>query len=119
MIFKFKELNPDATKRKAESTKIREKYPDRIPIICEKDPKSKIKEVDKTKYLVPNDLTVSQFSFIIRKRLEMNKESALFLLVAGKHSITGDLSISEIYEKYKDPEDGFLYIAYASELTWG
>jgi GABA(A) receptor-associated protein len=119
MQFKFKELNSDLAKRKAESTKIKEKYPDRIPIICEKDPKSKMKEVDKTKYLVPNDLTVSQFSFIIRKRLEIAKDSALFLLVSGKHSITGDSSISEIYEKFKDPEDGFLYIAYTAELTWG
>jgi TATA-box binding protein (TBP) (component of TFIID and TFIIIB) len=45
--------------------------------------------------------SVSQFSFIIRKRLEMSKESALFLLVAGKHSITGDSSMGEVYEKYK------------------
>lgn len=119
MNFKFKEQNPEVAKRKAESSKIREKYPDRIPIICEKDPKSKMKDVDKTKYLVPNDLTVSQFSFIIRKRLEMNKDAALFLLVSGKHSITGDSSMSEIYDKYRDPEDGFLYIAYTSELTWG
>lgn len=119
MNFNFKVQNPDVNKRKAESSKIREKYPDRIPIICEKDPKSKMKDVDKTKYLVPNDLTVSQFSFIIRKRLEMSKDSALFLLVSGKHSITGDSSMSEIYEKYKDVDDGFLYIAYTSELTWG
>lgn len=119
MNFKFKEQNPEVQKRKGESSKIREKYPDRIPIICEKDPKSKMKDVDKTKYLVPNDLTVSQFSFIIRKRLEMSKDAALFLLVSGKHSITGDSSMSEIYEKHKDPEDGFLYIAYTSELTWG
>ena len=119
MNFKFKEQNPDVTKRKAESDKIKEKYPERIPIICEKDPNSKMKEVDKTKYLVPSDLTVSQFSFIIRKRLELSKESALFLLVSGKHSITGDSAMEEIYQRYKDPEDGFLYIVYTSELTWG
>ena len=89
MEFQFKVQNPESSKRKQESLKIREKYPDRVPIICEKDPKSKMKDIDKTKYLVPNDLTVSQFSFIIRKRLELDKSSALFLLVAGKHSITG------------------------------
>ena len=55
---------------------------------------------------------------MIRKRVEIAKEGAFFLLVGGKHSITGDTLISEIYERYKD-EDGFLYIAYASELTWG
>ena len=55
----------------------------------------------------------------IKNEIPNMKDSALFLLVSGKHSITGDQSISEIYEKFKDPEDGFLYIAYASELTWG
>jgi GABA(A) receptor-associated protein len=118
MKFKFKEQNPDLNERKSNSSKIKEKYPDRIPIICEKDPSSKIKSVDKNKYLVPNNFTVSQFSIIIRKRLELSRDSALFLLVSGKHSITGDSSINEIYEKYKD-EDGFLYITYTSELSWG
>lgn len=89
MEYEFKKTNPNEEKRKEESKKIREKYPDRVPVICEKDPKSKMKNIDKTKYLVPNDLTVSQFSYIIRKRLELDKSSALFLLVAGKHSITG------------------------------
>ena len=118
MKFKFKEQNPDLNERKSNSAKIKEKYPDRIPIICEKDPNSKIKSVDKNKYLVPSNFTVSQFSIIIRKRLELNKESALFLLVSGKHSITGDSSINEVYERYRD-EDGFLYVTYTSELSWG
>src|SRR5690606_7182923 len=119
MIFKFKQQNPDSSKRKAESLKIKEKYPDRVPIICEKDPKSKLAEIDKNKYLVPVDLTVSQFSFIIRKRLSLDKSSALFLLVNGKSSITGDSTLTEIYEKYRDPEDGFLYISYTGEIIWG
>ena len=118
MEFKFKKDTPDMLKRKGECEKIRKQFPDKIPIICEKDPKSKIQEIDKTKYLVPMDLTVAQFSLMIRKRVEIAKEGAFFLLVGGKHSITGDTLISEIYERYKD-EDGFLYIAYASELTWG
>lgn len=35
--------------RKAESAKIREKYPDRIPVICEKSSTSKLPNIDKTK----------------------------------------------------------------------
>ena len=119
MNFKFKEQNPEASRRRQESSKIREKYPDRVPIICEKDPSSKIGDIDKNKYLVPNDLTVSQFSFIIRKRLALQKSSALFLLVNGKYSIQGEVTLSEIYEKYKDSEDGFLYIIYAAEVVYG
>ena len=118
MEFKFKKDTPDMLKRKGECEKIRKQFPDKIPIICEKDPKSKIQEIDKTKYLVPMDLTVGQFSLMIRKRVEIAKEDAFYLLVDGKHSIIGDSLISEIYDKYKS-EDGFLYIAYASEVTWG
>ena len=119
MEFKFKKENSDPEQRKKDCDKIKQQFNDKIPIICEKDPKSNLKDIDKTKYLVPSDLTVSQFSFMIRKRIEIEKEAAFFLLANGKHSITGDTLLSEIYEKYRDPEDGFLYIAYASELTWG
>ena len=119
MEFRFKQENRDVEQRRQNCEKIRKQFPDKIPIICEKDPKSKIRDIDKTKYLVPNDLTVSQFSFMIRKRIEIEKEEAFFLLVNGRKQMTGDETLSEIYDKEKDPEDGFLYICYASELTWG
>ena len=64
-------------------------------------------------------MTVSQFSFIIRRKIELAKESALFLLVNGKVSIVGNQTMSEVYENNKDIEDGFLYITYTSQLTWG
>ena len=120
MEFRFKQENRDVESRRKNCEKIRTQFPGKIPIICEKDPKSKtLRDIDKTKYLVPNDLTVSQFSFMIRKRIEINKEEAFFLLVNGKTSLSGDANLNDIYERYKDKEDGFLYIAYASELTWG
>ncbi len=118
MNFKFKEQYSDI-KRRADINKIREKYPDRIPIICEKDKKSIITDLDKYRYLVKSDLTASQFSFVIRKRLGLNKSLALFLLVNGKHSIQGETTLGEIYEKYGDPDDGFLYILYSAEIIYG
>ena len=48
-------------KRKNESSRIRDKYPDRIPVIVERANKSDMPEIDKKKYLVPGDLTVGQF----------------------------------------------------------
>ena len=36
-------------KRKAEADKIRERYSDRIPVICEKSASSKLPDIDKTK----------------------------------------------------------------------
>ena len=68
-------------KRKNESKHIRQKYPDRIPIICERGKDNNIKDIDKNKYLVPADLTVGQFIYIIRKRIKMNAEQSLFLFI--------------------------------------
>ena len=119
MEFRFKQENKVEI-RKGNCDKIRQKFPDKIPIICEKDPKARtLRDIDKTKYLVPNDLTVSQFNFMIRKRLEINKEEAFFLLANGKTALSGDNNLNDIYKRYKDKDDGFLYIAYSSELTWG
>ena len=46
--------------------KIRAKYPDRVPVIVERLPKAQIDDLDKKKYLVPVDLTIGQFYFLIR-----------------------------------------------------
>ncbi|GAA5982691.1 hypothetical protein JCM11641_002338 [Rhodosporidiobolus odoratus] len=64
-------------KRKAEAERIRQKYPDRIPVICEKADKTDIPAIDKKKYLVPADLTVGQFVYVIRKRIKLAPEKAI------------------------------------------
>ena len=57
------------------------RYPDRIPVICEKEPRSDIPPVDKRKYLIPMDLTVGQFVYVIRKRISISPEKAIFIFV--------------------------------------
>ena len=98
MDFRFRKENPDTEQRRKECDKIRNQFPDKIPIICEKDPKSNIKDIDKTKYLVPADLTVANFSSMIRKRIEIPEEAAFYLLANGKSSLTGDKLLSEVYD---------------------
>ena len=46
--------------------KIRVKFPDRVPVIVDRLPKARVGDLDKKKYLVPTDLTVGQFYFLIR-----------------------------------------------------
>ena len=116
MKFRFKIENKDVNKRKQLSENLIKQHPDKIPIVCEKEPKAKIKEIEKTKYLIPKDLTISQFCFSLRKNIKLNPEECLFLLVKGKISIAGETRLGDIYEKYADKEDGFLYIAYAEEI---
>ncbi|EFE36699.1 uncharacterized protein ARB_04224 [Trichophyton benhamiae CBS 112371] len=116
MRSKFKDEHP-FEKRKAEAERIRQKYADRIPVICEKVEKSDIATIDKKKYLVPADLTVGQFVYVIRKRIKLSPEKAIFIFVDEVLPPTAAL-MSSIYEEHKD-EDGFLYITYSGENTFG
>lgn len=50
-------------------------------VIVERDPKSQIQDIDKRKFLVPNDISVAQFMWIIRKRIQLPSEKAIFLFV--------------------------------------
>ncbi|RMZ77552.1 hypothetical protein DV737_g4348, partial [Chaetothyriales sp. CBS 132003] len=112
----FKDEHP-FEKRKAEAERIRQKYADRIPVICEKVEKSDIATIDKKKYLVPADLTVGQFVYVIRKRIKLSPEKAIFIFVDEVLPPTAAL-MSSIYDEHKD-EDGFLYITYSGENTFG
>ncbi|XP_057795305.1 autophagy-related protein 8C-like isoform X1 [Salvia miltiorrhiza] len=77
-------------RRQAEAARIREKYPDRIPVIVEKAERSDIPDIDKKKYLVPADLTVGQFVYVVRKRIKLSAEKAIFIFVKNVLPPTGE-----------------------------
>lgn len=104
-------------KRLEVAAKIRQKYADRLPVIVEKAPKSNAPDIDKHKYLVPVDITVGKFVHEIRKHMSLSPEKAIFLFVNNVLPPTAAL-MSQIYDQYKD-EDGFLYINYTDENTFG
>jgi len=112
----FKQDHP-FDKRKEESDRIRKKYPDRIPVIVENAENSSIDDIDKKKYLVPADLTVGQFVFVIRKRIKLTPEKAIFLFVNNVLPPNSEL-MGALYDKNAD-QDGFLYATYSGESTFG
>lgn len=116
MKWEFKE-NHTFDERQTEAKKIREKYPDRIPVIVEKVSRSTIPDIDKKKFLVPADLSVAQFMYIVRRRISLPSEKAMFLFV-NKVLPTTSASMGTIYSENHD-EDGFLYVAYSGENTFG
>ena len=103
--------------RKTESNRILKKYPYKIPIICEKIKSENILNIKKNKFLVSRDLISGQFIFIIRKLININQETALFLFISNNIPPCSAY-ISDIYEEYKEP-DGFLYISFSTENTFG
>ena len=105
-------------KRKMESERIMKKYPDRVAVICERAWITDIPLIDKNKYLVPCDLRVGQFVHVIRERLKLNAAKAIFLFINNSMIPPSSMSLGEIYNEFKD-EDGFLYITYSGENTFG
>ena len=101
-----------------EANRVLSKYPERIPIICEKNAKCKdFNNIDKEKFLVSQELTCGQFMYIIRRRLELPAEKAVFIMINGIIPSNTDM-MYELYEKHKN-HDGFLYITYTSENVFG
>jgi GABA(A) receptor-associated protein len=97
---------------------IMQKYPDRICIYLSKLESCKtVKELDKHKYLIHNTMIASEFIFMIRQKLVLDSSQALFFYT-NNMIVNGNILLSNIYNKYKH-EDGFLYMYYCSENTFG
>ena len=86
-------------------------------MIVEKALKARIGDLDKKKYLVPSDLTVGQFYFLIRKRISLKQEDALFFFVNDVYPSTS-ATMGSLYQEHHE-EDFFLYIAYSDESVYG
>ncbi|MBA0686072.1 hypothetical protein Goari_013693 [Gossypium aridum] len=73
--------------------------------------------MEKKKYLVPRDMSVGQFIHILSLRLRLSPGKALFVFVKNTLPQTATL-MDSLYESFKE-DDGFLYMCYSSEKTFG
>ena len=94
------------------------RYRNKICIIVEKTGNNNIKDIDKRKYLVPEDMSLGGLNMIIRKRLILNSSESLIFFIDGKHLFPASTLMSTIYNLHSD-DDGFLYINYTNENTFG
>jgi GABA(A) receptor-associated protein len=111
-------MNDPHLERVKKSQVILEKYPDRVPLIIQPSKNDRdAYPIDKSKYITPRDLTMMQLQQIIRKRVRFPPEKALFMFINNKiYPITS--SVGQIYDNNKD-SDGFLYVTYCQENTFG
>ena len=101
-----------------EYNRIIKRYPDKIPIIltmCEQC--TNLPPLVKNKYIVPKDISIAQFLFIIRKKLNINESMAIFFF-CKKKLIPTSKKLEDIYDEYKE-DNGFVYFEYTSENTFG
>lgn len=113
MLLKEKTFN----ERLQESRKVLKSHEGRVPIVVDKRETSQAPCLDKHKYLVPKDLTVGQFQYVIRKRLRLHPKQSIFMF-ANNAIIIQTQIVSQLYESNKS-NDGFLYIFYDIENTFG
>jgi len=111
------------------SNRLTYKYPDRIPVIIEKNEHIVLENY---KYLLPKNITISQFMSIIRTKMNIASKQALFTFVksysSSKESYNSQKesyilvpmseTIENIYNVHKNG-DGFLYIKFGIENTFG
>ena len=114
--------NTSLEERKLKSAKMISMYPNRVPVIVEMSNTSanflSYQEASpKIKYLVPYDICMGQLIKIIRDKVKIKPTTALFFFVKNKLFPMTTL-IGEIYKEHCD-EDGFLYIEFCEESTFG
>ena len=114
--------NTTLEERLVKSSKMISLYPDRIPVIVEMSPSSfsyniYMKACHKIKYLVPYNITMGQFIQILRDKIKIDSSIALFFFINNKVFPITSL-IGDIYKNNAD-EDGFLYIEFCEESTFG
>ena len=103
--------------RKNESQKILLKYTNRVPIIVNKCSTCALNDLKKNKFLVEKNMKFKNFIYIIRNNIKLEKHESLFVLV-NNILVSNNTTMADIYSEHKN-EDGFLYITYTAENTFG
>ena len=98
--------------------RILSKYPDRVPVYVNKKENSRVNDIEKHKYLVPKDMTMGNFIYVLRKNIKLKSDQALFVFVNNLIVCNSDL-MGEIYNIHHDKDDKFLHVIYSSENTFG
>lgn len=116
--FKFK-TDKELIVRQEEIKRIKKKFPDRIPVVCEYfgfKPTDKLK-LDRTKFLVPRNMTLSSFMLLLRRRLSVGPAQALFMF-SDSGLVRATMTMNELYSEAADV-DGYLYLAVRPENAYG
>ena len=104
--------------RLQETRKVTQKWPGRVPIIIEPVKETQRAKLNKPKILCVGGCTVQHFLGVIRKKMKLPKDSALFLFLNGTELITGDSIIGELYQS-KKADDGYLYFKASEQEVMG
>lgn len=99
--------------------KIRIKYPDKLPIFIIKSKHDKIlPSINNNKFLVSENLKVSDLITLVRNRIELKPEQSLFFFIDNKVIPSTAENLGKLYSEYKN-DDNLLIINYCGENVFG
>jgi GABA(A) receptor-associated protein len=95
-----------------------QRYPDRVPVLMDRERDSKLPPISQKKILVPGDFTVAQFTTnVVKKHNLVDFNGAL--LVTTIDSIPGrSETMRQVYERHRS-KDGILRLIYRQENIFG
>ena len=103
--------------RQKEVKSLSMRHPSRVPVLIYAADNYQPK-IEKNKYLVPKEISMSQFLYIIKKYISIQSNEAIFLYTKNNSIVNSSKTIAEIYNEHKS-DDEFLYFIYSVENTFG
>jgi len=104
-----------------EAKRMRERFPDRVPVLCERSPYSDLPPVSKRKLAVPGNMLCGEFKYMVHKHVvqecSSRAEQTIYIFVNGIAPKTST-PMSELYAQL-GPGAGFLHVSYSAENTLG
>lgn len=109
----MKWANRTEQQRRDDVLRLMKRYPDKIPVYVEGE------NLSQNKFLVPYDITVSQFLYMLREKVLLTPNESIFLFFGKrKEMMASNMIIREIYDRLKDDDD-MLYAFYSKENVFG
>ena len=111
-----KHMTMSITQKKEESDKLVSKYPNRVPVIVHTE--KGLPKLDKSKFLVPYDLLLSEFVYVVRRRMKLGSKKSLMLL-SNETLLRANDTMKTIFDAEGDKDTNFLYVNAVAENTFG
>lgn len=116
-VFGYQDDMQEKSNREVEA--IRHRFPNKVPLYVTRYVRDReVPVLGRTKFLVPQELTMSQFLYIIRTKMKLRDSQALYLLVNDKVLASHSMTMAQAYQQFRS-HDGYLHITYAAQQVFG
>ena len=117
--FLYLNFSYDTTKNKEASEKMLKSFPNKVPIIMNKNPNyPDIKTISTSKFLLEKSMTMEKIkSYIMKNYLTEGLDFFNITATSNYIPLLDSELLSDVYNKYKDEYDGFLYLYYSYDFS--